>query len=127
MADRLGIESIDREGRFVVIKFRPVGKIEPTRLIDVVTRRPGAMLVPPNTLKLDLEASVAPPSSAGRRRGGRDQGSSWWTSRATAGQVKAGFSKDEILRQPELDPRGESGLFGRLEELFNILSPKELR
>ena len=28
MADRLGVDSIDREGRTVVIKFRPQAKIE---------------------------------------------------------------------------------------------------
>jgi transcription-repair coupling factor (superfamily II helicase) len=127
MADQLGIESIDREGRFVVLKFRPVGKIDPQRLIQVVTQWPGATLVPPVTLKLDLEASAGPPRPVGRKRPPRDQGTSWWTARATAGQVKAGFSKEEILHRPEQDPRGETGVFGRLEELFNILSPKELR
>ena len=124
-ADRLAIESIDREGRFVVIKFRPVGKIDPARLIEVVTRWPGATLVPPVTLKLDLEA--VSPGTPGARTRSRDQGTSWWTARATAGQVEAGFSKEEILRKPDQDPRGESGVFGRLGELFNILSPKELR
>jgi hypothetical protein len=78
------------------------------------------------TLKLDLEASVSP-GTAGARKRGRDQSTSWWTARATAGQVEAGFSKEEILRKPEQDPRGETGVFGQLGELFNILSPKELR
>jgi len=127
MADRLGVESIDREGRFVVIKFRPVGKVDPVRLIDLVTHWPGATLVPPVTLKLDLEASINPLPPGPRKRGAREQGASWWTARATAGQVQAGFSKEEILRKPDEDPRGETGVFGRLEELFNILSPKELR
>jgi hypothetical protein len=127
MADRLGVESVDREGRFVVIKFRPVGKVDPVRLIDLVTRWPGATLVPPVTLKLDLEASGSPGPPGTRKRSSREQGASWWTARATAGHVQAGFSKEEILRKPEQDPRGETGVFGRLEELFNILSPKELR
>jgi transcription-repair coupling factor (superfamily II helicase) len=126
-ADRIGVESIDREGRFVVIKFRPLAKIDPHRLIEVVTRWPGATLVPPVTLKLDLEAAAAPAASTPRKRGSPDHGTSWWTARATAGQVEAGFSKEEILRRPEQNPRGETGVFGRLEELFNILSPKELR
>ena len=127
MDDRLGVESVDREGRFVVIKFRPVGKVDPVRLIDLVTRWPGATLVPPVTLKLDLEASGSPGPPGTRKRSSREQGASWWTARATTGQVQAGFSKEEILRTPEQDPRGETGVFGRLEELFNILSPKELR
>ncbi len=126
-ADRLGVESIDREGRFVVIKFRPVGKVDPARLIKVVTQESGISLIPPGTLRLDLEAT-APAAPAGRgRRTSRDQGTSWWTARATAGQVKAGFSKEEILHRPEADPRSGTGVFGRLQELFNILSPKELR
>ena len=125
MADRLGVESIDREGRFVVLKFRPTGRIDPLRLIQVVTHLPGMALVPPATLKLDLDATAPVP---GARRGpSRDRGTSWWTARATAGDVQAGFTKEEILRKPESDPRGEKGVFGRLEELFNILSPKELR
>jgi transcription-repair coupling factor (superfamily II helicase) len=127
MADRLGVESIDREGRFVVLKFRPVGRVDPARLIQVITEWPGATLVPPVTLKLDLEATGSPLPPSARRGASRDQGTSWWTARATAGQVEAGFSKEEILRRPERDPRAENGIFGRLEELFNILSSKELR
>jgi len=127
MADRLGVESIDREGRFVVLKFRPVGRVDPTRLIQVITEWPGATLVPPVTLKLDLEATGSPLPPSARRAASRDQGTSWWTARATAGQVEAGFSKEEILRRPERDPRAENGIFGRLEELFNILSSKELK
>jgi hypothetical protein len=127
MADRLGVESIDREGRFVVLKFRPVGRVDPVKLIQVVTKWPGATLVPPVTLKLDLEATGTPVPPWGRRRTPRDQGTSWWTTRATAGQVQPGFSKEEILRRPEQDPRTKEGVFGRLEELFNILSSKELR
>ena len=57
MADRLGVETIDREGRLVVIKFRPQAKVDPIRLIKVVHEWPGATLVPPVSLKLDLEAS----------------------------------------------------------------------
>ena len=125
MADRLGVESIDREGRFVVLKFRPTGKIDPLRLIQVVTQLPGMALVPPATLKLDLDATAPVPGV--RRRPSTDRGTSWWTARATAGDVQAGFTKEEILRKPESDPRGAKGVFGRLEELFNILSPKELR
>jgi transcription-repair coupling factor (superfamily II helicase) len=127
MADRLGVESIDREGRFVVLKFRPVGRVDPARLIRVITEWPGATLVPPVTLRLDLEATGSPLPPSARRGAHRDQGTSWWTARATAGQVEAGFSKEEILRRPERDPRAENGIFGRLEELFNILSSKELR
>jgi transcription-repair coupling factor (superfamily II helicase) len=153
MADRLGIDTIDREGRLVVVKFRPQAKLDPARLVKIVQEWPGATLVPPVSLKLDLEA---PPtagsrqptagSDAGRGRpsgrpepkagpwdnrlrpkpGARspksDAAPSWWTARATAGEVKAGFTKEEILRKPEADPRAEGGMFSRLEGLLRALS-----
>ena len=39
MADRLGIESIDREARTVVLKFRPQAKVDPVRLVALVRQR----------------------------------------------------------------------------------------
>jgi hypothetical protein len=108
------------------------------RLIKVVHDQPGAILVPPGSLKLDLEAPMKPAgnlkvsgyqdrvSSVGSRRpsGLRRPGeaeTSWWTARATAGQVTAGFTKEEILRKPEVNPRAEGGMFARLEELLRAL------
>ena len=41
LADRLGVDTIDREGRLVVIKFRPQAKVDPVRLIKVVHEHPG--------------------------------------------------------------------------------------
>ena len=158
LADRLGIETIDREGRLVVIKFRPQAKIDGTRLVKIVHEWSGATLVPPVTLKLDLEASAepsgglkassypgkakgpVPPDGSGSRRpsGPREapgvrkpsglrsptgrQETSWWTARATAGQVTTGFTKEEILRKPEGNPRGEGGMFSQLEGLLRALS-----
>jgi transcription-repair coupling factor (superfamily II helicase) len=139
LADRLGIETIDREGRLVVIKFRPQAKVDPVRLVKTVHEWPGATLVPPVSLKLDLEA---PPPAAGARKpagdgqktGARPQkgaptrgasgraGVSWWTARATAGEVTGGFTKEEILRKPESDPRAEGGMFSRLESLLRALT-----
>jgi hypothetical protein len=54
-------------------------------------------------------------------RAGSGEGS-WWTARATAGEVKPGFSKEEILRKPESNPRAEGGMFSRLEGLLRALS-----
>ena len=148
LADRIGIDAIDREGRLVVIKFRPQAKLDPARLIRAVHEHPGATLVPPATLKLDLETPQGgsklsssghgpTPRQAGREAGdslrtqagpgargrprGRDAKPSWWTARATAGAVTAGFSKEEILRAPETDPRAQGGMFARLEELLRAL------
>jgi transcription-repair coupling factor (superfamily II helicase) len=170
MADRLGVDTIDREGRLVVVKFRPTARIDPMRLVKVVSDTPGATLVPPVSLKLDIEAPLvpaAPPAGAARAAaasapGGRpahpstpwvkapdgrlkhvpsssqpvsrlppgargpagrgDRSSSWWTARATAGEVTPGFNKDDILRKPDADPRADGGMFARLESLLQQLA-----
>ncbi len=143
-ADRLGVESIDREGQAVVIRFRQNARIDPVRLIKVVGEWPGATLVPPVSLKLNLDAPLEPVTSGkekaakgpvakadarpgpvdrpGRRAPARPSAApSWWTARATAGEVTAGFTKQEILRRPEADPRAEGGMFTRIEGLLRAL------
>jgi hypothetical protein len=129
MADRLGVETIDREGRMVVIRFRPQAKVDPVRLVKVVHDWPGAMLVPPVSLKVDLEALRSPVGRTVAARQASPKGSphrsketSWWTARATAGVVTSGFTKEEILRKPKQDPRAEGGMFDRLAELLAALS-----
>jgi transcription-repair coupling factor (superfamily II helicase) len=145
LADRLGVETIDREGRLVVIKFRAQARIDPVRLVKVIREHPAVILVPPASLKLDLEAQAPGGSKSATsqisqqraashgqhrlpsqpRRGGPssplERGASWWTARATAGEVTGGFTKEEILRKPETDPRAEGGMFARVEELLRAL------
>jgi transcription-repair coupling factor (superfamily II helicase) len=145
VADRLGVESIDREGRLVVLKFRPQARVDPIRLVNVVSGWPGATFVPPVSLKLDLEAAAAVravskkepeagkpatgPAPGGRRgfssglkgRAPAPPPSSWWAARATAGEVIAGFTKEELTRRPESDPRAEGGMFAQLERLLRAL------
>src|SRR5438046_391030 len=135
MADRLGVDTIDREGRLVVIRFRPQAKMDPLRLVKVVHEWPGAVLVPPVSLKLDLDATGTRDSGFGigkdknqriPRPGSRipaAKETSWWTARATAGTVTSGFTKEEILRKPKQNPREEGGMFSRLEELLGALAP----
>jgi hypothetical protein len=101
------------------------------RLVKVVAGWPGAMLVPPVSVKLDVEAPVTatppvqrqPATKKTDRRGSRGESSagSWWTARATTGEVRPGFSKEEILRRPEADPRAEGGMFARLAGLLEAL------
>jgi transcription-repair coupling factor (superfamily II helicase) len=129
MADRLGVDAIDREGRFVVIRFRPNAKVDPVRLIKVIGEWPGATFVPPVTLKLDLEAVPGERPARGARGGsgigakaaGPPSKASWWTARATSGEVKGGFTKEEVLRRPSANPRAEGGVFARLEGLLEAL------
>jgi transcription-repair coupling factor (superfamily II helicase) len=149
MADRLGIESIDREAQTVVIKIRPDGhakRLNVERLLKVVGARGDTTLVPPGTIKLDLKAGLK--AGAGMRSGlgpsgvapavksapstqtplgtkakaRQGTGASWWTTRATAGEVKAGFTKDEILKPPKEDPSAPDGVFTKVRGLLAELA-----
>jgi transcription-repair coupling factor (superfamily II helicase) len=136
MADRLRVESLDREGQVVVLKFRPDAKLDPAWLLKVVQSRGDVVLLPPATLKLDLKAAERRPDSradkalpAGRperkapKKGGDPvAGGSWWAARAKAGEVAPGFSRVEILRPAKEDPRAEGGLFVRVSGLLRELS-----
>jgi len=115
LADRIGVESIDREGQLVVLKFRPEAKLDPAWLFKIVQERKDIQLTPPATLRLDLRAQTGGPKRPGV------QGRSWWTARATAGEVTAGFNKDAILRPAKEDPRAEGGVFNRVSGLLRDL------
>ena len=132
MADTLGIESIDREAQTVVIKIRPDGggrRLNVDRLLKVVASRADTTLVPPGTIKLDVRpvapkpqgrAPQAPLGTKARARQGT--GASWWTARATAGEVTAGFTKEQILKPPKEDPNAPGGVFTRVRGLLAELA-----
>jgi transcription-repair coupling factor (superfamily II helicase) len=135
LADRVGLETLDREGPSVVLKFRPDAKLDPAWLFRVVQQRGDVTLIPPATIKLDLKKpSAAAPKKAGpaverpgpvtSRRKGSDPvaGGSWWAARAQTGEVKPGFTKDEIMRPAKEDPRSENGVFVRVAGLLRELS-----
>ncbi len=113
MADALRAESIDREGQTVVIKFRMDARVDANRLLRLVRERAELTLTPPGTLKLDVRGAAPRPRGT----------ESWWTRRATAGEVKPGFTRAEILRAAPEDPRTPGGLFSRIGELLSSLSP----
>jgi transcription-repair coupling factor (superfamily II helicase) len=117
LADRVRVETLDREGDAVVLKFRSDARLDPARLFRLVQQRGDLKLIPPGTLKLDLKADRAP-------RKGKDPvaAGSWWTARARAGEVTSGFTRDEIMRPAKEDPRREGGLFTRVSGLLRELS-----
>jgi transcription-repair coupling factor (superfamily II helicase) len=138
MADRLAVDSIDREGRTVVLKFRPQARLDPVQLVSLVRQRPELTLVPPAALRLTLgdagtgSASTKagapqgprPPSPAPslKKAGSRSQiAPSWWTARARTGEVKPGFTKEEILRPARDDPRAPGGVFAQVGGLLSEL------
>jgi transcription-repair coupling factor (superfamily II helicase) len=144
IADRLGIESIDREGGTLAVKFRSDSRLEPAQIMRLVQARADLKLVPPGILKLEPPPAAparpaAPPARpsqvpapvASKVRPGHvarvpkpveDTSASWWTSRATAGAVTPGFSRDEILKPAPVDPRAPGGIFDRLGGLLDDLS-----
>jgi len=134
MADQLGIDSIDREGRIVVLKFRPQAKVDPVRLVALVRRRPELTLVPPAALKLNLAmaegAGPAPgapkPTPSSQKPLGKPgkrpaAAPSWWVARAKEGEVKPGFTKAEMTRSAKEDPRAPGGVFERVGGLLSEL------
>ena len=111
MADHLGVEALDRDGQILVLRFRSTAPVDPVRLIRFVQDRPDVTLAPPAVLRINLRQPV--PSRTER---------SWWTARATAGEVRSGFTRAEILKPGEVDPRGAEGIFGRVVGLLAELS-----
>ena len=97
LADGLGIESIDRERHLLVIRFRGDAAIDPRRLVDLVQRRPEVTLTPPGVLRVDLELTRGRQDRRARRRLD-SKSTSWWTERATSGDVAGGFTKEKMSR-----------------------------
>ena len=110
LADRLGIESLDRNGALLVLKFKTTTTVDPIRLMRFVERRRDLELKPPAMLTFDLRAGGA--AAKGRR-----DSPSWWTARARSGEVEAGFSRVEFQRA-QRDREGPAPLFGRIDGLL---------
>ena len=145
VSDKLGLESVDREGQVVVLKFRQDAKLDPAMVLRLVQTRGDLTLLPPAVLRLNLDAprlraaGAAPPPTT--RPGGTRlirpapaesrppeshrmpdaAGGSWWTARASGG-VAPGFTKGEILAVDPLDPAQPGGLFERLADVLGQLS-----
>ena len=137
VADRIGVDTLDREGDAVIIKFRQDAKLDPAMLMKLVQSRGDLTLLPPAVLRIDLGrpqaaspgSRPAPPRpgtgrlSPGRVGSGQSgrPGQSWWTTRATA-EVAPGFTKEEILAEVPADPAAPGGLFERVGAVMGQLS-----
>ncbi|MEE2792466.1 MAG: transcription-repair coupling factor [Acidobacteriota bacterium] len=105
LADQLGLESLERNGQVLVVKFRPAAPVDPLLLFQFVQKRPDVALKPPATLTVDLRGGAKgnrPPSNP-----------SWWTSRARSNEVEAGFSRVELHRS-ESSPDTPAWLFSQV-------------
>ncbi len=64
VADRIGLESVDREGQVVVLKFRQDAKLDPAMILKMVQVRGDLTLLPPAVLRLNLDAPRTRPPGA---------------------------------------------------------------
>ena len=53
LADRIGLDSLDREGTTVILKFRQDAKIDPVPLLKLVETRGDLTLLPPAVLRYE--------------------------------------------------------------------------
>ena len=123
LADLLGAESIDREQHLLVIRFRDDAQLDPERLVAFVEARPAVTLTPPAVIRVDLDAP-ARSERGGPRRVIAPVSSSWWTRRASSGEVTAGFSKGEMLKPTR--PGRTDDLLERVGALLVELGGREL-
>jgi len=121
MADRLDIDAIDRDGRTVVLKFRPQARVDPVRLVSLVRQRPDLTLVPPAALRLNLDSAQPSPPPRKAKGASRTMAPSWWTSRARETEIRPGFTKHEILKPVKDDPRAAGGIFERVGGILSEL------
>ena len=140
LADALGVETIDRAESNIVVKFRQKTKVDLAHVMALVQERGDLQLVPPNSLKLDLKPrepgagnrepekprpqAPGPEPQALRPTAKIQRKPSWWTARATAGEVTPGFTKAEILKQAPEDPRAPDGVLNRVTELLEDWGPR---
>jgi transcription-repair coupling factor (superfamily II helicase) len=130
-ADRIGLESLNREGSAVVLKFRQDAKVDPSWLFRLVQSRGDLTLLPPAVLRLDLSKQIAAPEASRSLGVGKatlagtpqvGPAASWWTTRATAGEVTPGFTREAMVSEAGLDRAAATRLFERLGEVLGQLS-----
>ncbi len=109
LADELGVETMDRDGEQVVLKFRDTTPVDPVRLVRFVERRGDLRIKPPATLFVDLRAPGDTPRSGGNL--------SWWTDRARSADVRSGFSRSDYQREARRGQDTED-LFGRISAML---------
>ena len=61
-AEKLGVEAVDRRGSAVQIKFHPGSKVDPARLMTLVSAVEGAQFTPAGVLRLPLGAASESPA-----------------------------------------------------------------
>jgi len=60
LAQKLGIDSVQRKAGWLEIKFHEASRADPQRLMELVRRHPGTQFTPAGLLRLPLEAGAVP-------------------------------------------------------------------
>jgi transcription-repair coupling factor (superfamily II helicase) len=122
MADRIGVESLDREGTTVVLKFRPDAKLDPAMILRLIQSRSDLTLLPPAVIRMELQKTSGVVSAKRRAETTPEVLSpSWWTARATS-ETAPGFSRQAILAETPPEPSAPGGLFDRVGQVLEQLS-----
>jgi transcription-repair coupling factor (superfamily II helicase) len=59
LAEKIGVEAIDRRHNLLNIKFHKETRVDPARLMSLVAKTKGAQFTPAGVLLLPIEASAA--------------------------------------------------------------------
>jgi transcription-repair coupling factor (superfamily II helicase) len=60
LAERIGVESVDRRQGYLNIKFHPQSKVDPMKLMTLVRTAQGAQFTPAGVLRLPVAAGLSP-------------------------------------------------------------------
>ncbi len=60
LAERIGVESVDRRQGYLNIKFHPQSQVDPLKLMTLVRTAPGAQFTPAGVLRLPVTAGLSP-------------------------------------------------------------------
>jgi transcription-repair coupling factor (superfamily II helicase) len=60
LAERIGVESVDRRQGYLNIKFHPQSKVDPMKLMTLVRTTQGAQFTPAGVLRLPVAAGLSP-------------------------------------------------------------------
>ena len=135
LADGLGVESIDRDGAVISIRFRQDAPVQADILARLLQTRADLTLIPPAVLKLDLSKPAQAPaaskgtqakrpgggSAANSRSGHSGTTPSWWIARASSA-VEPGFTRAELTAEVPPDITATGNIFSRLGAVLGELS-----
>ena len=60
LAERIGVESVERRANFLNLKFHPQSKVDPMKLMALVRTASGAQFTPAGVLRLPVGSGLAP-------------------------------------------------------------------